>query len=192
MIQQEKINQINATASQRCATALSKLLNTKVEVIFSQPLITDIKKISLAVDSQKIGTGIYLPISGDVSGSALLLFSKETAAHLCDVMIKKEPQSTRELSSFDKEMLKEAGNILLGNYLAVLSNSLRVEFIEGMPKLSFGMFGAILQEIVTNIAKSAEEAMMVRLEFILPSLRIRGYLLLLFSPGRIEPLLNAL
>lgn len=192
MIQQEKINQINAVASQRCTAALSKLLNKKIEVTFSQPLITDIKKIFLSVGPQEIGAGIYLPINGGVSGSALLLFPQETAANLCDIMMKKEPQSTRELSSFDKGMLNETGNILLGNYLTVLSNSLKIEFIEGMPKLSFGMFGAILQEIIANFAKNAEEAVVVRIEFILQSSRMRGYLLLLFNAERIESLLNAL
>ena len=192
MVNEEKLNQINEAASQRCSAALSKLTNKQIQVIFSPPSITDIKEIPFLLGSEETGSGIYLPIKGSVSGSSLLLFPKETACNLCDIMMKRELHTTQELCSFDEGILKEVSNIILGNYLAILSNRLNGEIVEGMPDFSSGMFGAILEEIVTDFAKDAGEALAIKIEFMFENLKLKGYMLLLFKPEMVEALLNAL
>lgn len=189
---EEKLNQINAAASQRCTRALSKLIGTEIDVVFSKPIITDVKKVSPLISSQELGVGVSLPITGGVTGSSLFLFSKETSFNLCDLAMKKEFRTIQELSPFDEEILKEIGNILLGNYLAVLSNNLKAEIVECMPKFSSGMFGAILEEVVADFAKGANEALVVRIELTVEIMSMKGYLLLILKPEEIETLLNVL
>lgn len=189
---EEKLNKINESASLRCSAALSKLINKKIEVVFTQPIITNVKEIPPLVNSQEIGVGIYLPIKGGTLGSGLFLFSKETAFNLCDLAMKKEFRTIHELSFPDEGILKEIGNILLGNYLAVLSNTFKVEIVEGMPHFSFGAFGAMLEDIAVNFAKDAPEALVMKIEFIFKAKNIKGRLLLIFKNEGIEALLNAL
>lgn len=192
MMNEEKLNQINEAASQRCSTALSKLINTQIEVVFSSPIITNVKEVSPLIGSQELGTGVYLPIKGDVTGSGLFLFPKETSFHLCDLAMKKEFRTSQELSSFDEGVLKEMGNILLGNYLTVCSNSLKAEIIEGMPHFSSGMFGAILEEVIAGFARGSAKALVVKIELMVKGMNMKGYLLLIFKPADVEALLNTL
>lgn len=192
MMNEEKLNKINEAASQRCTAALSKLIGAEIEVVFYNPIITNVKEVSPLIGSQELGIGIYLPITGDVTGSGLFLFPKETSFNLCDLALKKEFRTIQELSSFDEGILKEIGNIFLGNYLAVFSNSLKGEIVESMPKFSSGMFGAILEEVITNFAKGANEALVVKIELMVKDTSMKGYLLLIFKPEMIEVLLNAL
>lgn len=189
---EEKLNKINEAASLRCSVALSKLINRKIEVVFSQPVITKVKEIPSLISSQEIGAGVYLPISGGALGSALFLLPKQTAFNLCDLTMKKKFRTIQELTSPDEALLKEMGNILLGNYLAILSNTLKTEITEGMPHFSFGIFGAILEEVIVNLTKDAPEALVVKIEFIFKARNIKGRLLLIFKSEGIEALLNAL
>ncbi|MFA4889104.1 MAG: chemotaxis protein CheC [Candidatus Omnitrophota bacterium] len=200
MINEEKLNQISEAASQRCSGALSKLIDTEIGVIFSKPIITNVKEVSPLIGSQELGVGVHLPITGDVTGSSLFLFPNETSFKLCDLAMKRDPSALRpqddpsrgQLSSFDEGVLKEIGNILLGNYLAVLSNNLKGEITEGMPNFSSGMFGAIIEEVIANFAKGNSKALVVKIELTVKAMRMKGYLLLIFKPEEIEALLNAL
>jgi len=192
MVNEEKLNQISEAASQRCTAALSKLIDTKIDVIFSKPIITNVKEVSPLIGSQELGIGVYLPITGNVTGSSLFLFPNETSFKLCDMAMKKEFRTIQELSSFDEGVLKEIGNILLGNYLAILSNNLKGEITEGMPKISSGMFGAMLEEVIANFAKEAFKVLVVKIELTVKAMSMKGYLLLIFKPEEIDALLNAL
>ncbi|MDI6758157.1 MAG: chemotaxis protein CheC [Candidatus Omnitrophota bacterium] len=181
MMNEEKLNEITEAASQRCSAVLFKLTNKQIQVIFSPPIITDAKKATPLLNSEEIGEGVYLPIKGDVQGSGILLFPKEIACHLCDIIMKRKLHTTQELCSFDKEVLKEVSNIIIGNYLSVFSNSIKGEVTEGMPNFTSGMFGAILEEVVSNFAKDNSKVLAIKIEFMLETLKLKGTMLLLFE-----------
>ncbi len=188
----EKLNKINEDAGQRCSNALSKILKQETQVTFFQPRLLTAQKIFPFLGLEELGVGIYLPIKGNGSSSAVLLFPNQSAFFLCDIVMKRELGATRELSSFDNDLLKEMGNILLGNYLAIISNALGAEFIEGMPNFSSGMLGAITEEIIANFAQNNLEALVIEIEFMVENLKMKGYLLLLFSREKIESLLSGI
>lgn len=187
-----KLDQINADASQHCSDALSKLVHKKMEVEFSKPVIADITQVSPLVGSQELGVGIYLTIAGGVTGSCLFLFSHAVSLSLCDLITRRGARHHQELSSFDKEVLKEIGNILLGNYLTVLSNRLDREIIGGLSHFSSGMFGAILEEVVVDFSKNADKAMVIRIELTIGGIGMKGYVLLLLRASEVEAVLNSL
>ena len=105
-------------------------------------------------------------------------------------MVKRAPGTTRKLSGLDKSALKEVGNILSGNYLAVLSNMMKIKIIEHIPSFSFDMFGAVISQIITKFAQKVEEALVVEIEFIFEPTILRGYFLMLFELEKIEKILG--
>jgi chemotaxis protein CheC len=133
------------------------------------------------IDIEEIVAGIYLPVKGAVIGAALLIFPKETAFTLSDLLVRREPGTTRKLTELDKSALKETGNIICGTYFAVLANTLQIKLIEQVPNFSFDMFGAIITQIITEFAQNAEEALVIELEFLFKPATLKGYLLLLLN-----------
>jgi len=179
-MQNTKLQEINKQAALNASGALSKLIGRPVSIGISKAEVKRVEEVSPFIGPEEIVAGIYLPVTGDIKGAALLIFPKETAFTLSDLLVRREPGTTRKLTQLDKSALKEVGNIISGNYLAVLSNTLQIKVIEHIPSFSFDMFGAIVSQIIAKFAQSSEKALVIEVGFTFKPVTLKGYFLLLF------------
>jgi len=189
-MQNVKLRELNRLAALNASRALFKLCGRPVDVRTLSVEVQKLQALAPPIAPEEIAAGIYLPVTGHVTGAVLLIFPKETAFTVCDLLLRRQPGTTRQLSELDKSALKEMGNIVSGNYLAVLSNALHVKIIEHVPNFSLDMFGAILSQIISTFARDAEEALVVEVEFIFKPMKLNGYLLLLFKSEEIDALVK--
>ena len=187
-----KLQEINTEAALDASNALSKLIDKPVSVGVSKAEVKKVEELSPVIGTEEIVAGIYLPVTGAVIGAALLIFPKETAFALSDLLVRREPGTTRKLTELDKSALKELGNIICGSYFAVLANRMRVKIIEQVPNFSFDMFGAIITQIMTDFAQNAEEALVIELEFLFKPATLKGYLLLLLNVDKLRAMLGGI
>lgn len=185
---QDLLQDINKQASERVSNAISKLIGKETNVEFVHYEIADAKKIIPVIGSEKMVISIYLPIKVGLSGSSALILHQKDALIFSDLLMKREPGKTTALAEFDKSALKEVGNIILGNYLALLSNTLKTEIIEGMPNYSQGMLGAILEQIAGDTAEEFLKALIVEVQFQIQPLILKGYLYILLEADKINEL----
>ncbi len=186
----DKLLEISQQAASNASRALSKLIDRPVSLGVTTASVKNVQKLTPTIDSEAIVAGIYLPVTGSVTGAALLIFPKETAFNLSDLLVKREVGTTRKLTELDESVLKEVGNIVCGNYFAVLSNMLQVKIIEHIPLFSFDMFGAIVSQIIAKFAQHAEEALVIELEFLFKPATLKGYLLLLLNVDELRAILR--
>jgi len=186
----EKLQSINKQAALNTSKALSKLIDRPVSVEISKAEIKRVEELSPIIDSEEIVAGIYVPVTGSIKGASLLIFPQETAFILSDLLVKREPGTTRNLTELDKSALKEVGNIICGNYITVFSNMFHVKIIEHIPQFSFDMFGAVLSQIISKFAQESAKALIVEINFIFKPLKLNGYFLLLFNLEGINKLLG--
>jgi len=177
---ENKLQEVNEQAAVNASEALSKLIDRQVEVEISKTEVKKVEDLSPLIGPEEMVAGIYLPVTGDINGAALLIFPKETAFVLSDLLVKREPGTTHKLTELDKSALKEVGNIISGNYLTVLANVLQIKIIEHIPNFSFDMFGAIVSQIITDFAQKTEKALVIEIEFTFKPETFKGYFLLLF------------
>ena len=187
-----KLQEVNKQAALNTSRALSKLIGRPVVVEISRPVLKKVEEVSPIINPEEIVAAIYLPVTGAIKGASLLIFPKETAFALSDLLVKREPGTTRKLTDLDKSALKEVGNILSGSYLSVLSNMLQIKIIEHMPQFSFDMFGAVTSQVISEFAQKAEEALVVEIEFTFKPIRLKGYFLLLFRQEEINAIIGSL
>jgi chemotaxis protein CheC len=174
-----KLKEVNEQAALNASKALSKLTGRRVEVKIAKVEVKKVEELSPIIGTEEIVAGIYLPVTGDVKGASLLIFPKETAFTLSDLLVKRKPGTTRKLSELDESALKEVGNIISGNYFTILSNMLKIKIIEHIPSFSFDMFGAITSQIIAKFAQEAAEALVIAIEFTFEPVTLKGYFLLL-------------
>ena len=158
----------------------------------SKAVIARIQRKFPDIESETIVAGIYLPVTGDVKGAALLIFPEKIAYALCDVLVKREPGTTHKLTELDISALKEVGNIICGSFLTVFSNTLNVKIVENVPQFSFDMFGAVADIIIAEFAQKAEDALVIEVKFVFEHTNIKGYLALIFGLHEMQAIIKAL
>lgn len=191
MPKEHVLTEIAKEATKKASLALLKLSGDEASVEFTKIEVGKIQKVFSKIDPELIVTGVYLPISGDVKGASLLIFPKEIAYALCDVLVKRKAETARQLTEIDKSALKEVGNIVLGSLLTVFSNRLKMKMIEHLPKFSHDMFGALVDQIITQFIQKAEEVLTIELLFNFKSTtHIKGYVFLIFGTEEIKVLIK--
>jgi chemotaxis protein CheC len=148
-----KLQEINKRAVIRASEALSNLVSVRVKVDITRAEVKNVENLVPSLSREEMVVGVYLLVTGDISGASLLVFPKETAFVLSDLLVKRAPGTTQELTELDKSALKEVGNSISGNYLSVLANVLDVKVIEHAPNFSYDMFGATVSEIIAELAR---------------------------------------
>ena len=186
----QSLNKINKLASASASQALKKLFKQNVELKIPMAKIENIKKLKPIIDPEEMTVGIYLPISGDAKGAALLVIPRESAFALSDMLLKRKQGSTRKLTRLDKAALKEVGNIICGQYFTVFSNMLGIKIIEHMPSFSYSMFGAIISDIITRFSRLNDEALIIEVNIVFKPKVMKAYFLLLFEPVKLTRLLK--
>jgi len=189
---ENKLQEVNEQAAVNASEALSKLIDRQVEVEISKTEVKKVEDLSPLIGPEEMVAGIYLPVTGDINGAALLIFPKETAFVLSDLLVKRKPGTTHKLTELDKSALKEVGNIISGNYLTVLANVLQIKIIEHIPNFSFDMFGAIVSQIITDFAQKTEKALVIEIEFTFKPETFKGYFLLLFEVEQFKAMVGSL
>ena len=187
-----KLLEISKQAALSASRALSKLIGKPAKIEILNVNVKSVEALNPIIEPEEMVAGIYLPVTGTVKGASLLIFPKETAFTLSDLLVRREPGATRKLTELDKSALKEVGNILSGNYFTTFSNMLQVKIIEHIPQFSFDMFGAILSQIISDFAHEAEKALVIEMEFTFKPIRLKGYFLLLLRMDEINAILGSL
>ena len=185
------LNTINKEAAERASQALHKLTGKPVVVEISQAALKPVVEFTKSIGQEELVTGIQLPITGDVHGTSLLIFPRDTALSLCDLLLERPPGTTRNLSELDASALKEVGNIIVGNYLTVLANRLQIRIIEHIPSLSTDMFGAVVDQLTSQLAQRVERAIVLEVHFRLEAVSITGNLILLLAVEALEAIVRA-
>ncbi|MCB4756924.1 MAG: chemotaxis protein CheC [Elusimicrobia bacterium] len=188
----EKLKDINRDAAEQASLALSKLTGTAVQVQIERAEIERQETVCPPALSEELVVGVCLPVTGDAKGTALLAIAQETAFQLCDVMMRRPPHTTRLLTPLDESALKEAGNILVGNYLSVMADRLEMKTVEGLPYLATGMLGSLLSQIVAKTVITASETLLVNVEFLVASAHFKGVMILVFMAEQMEAIFRAL
>ena len=175
------------------ANSLSKMLTRKVQMTVPYINFLPVERLTeMFGNVEALVAGVYLEISGDARGKVLLLFPRDSALALADIIMNREVGSTTILSQIDQSALMEVGNILIGSYLTALNDFTGLKLRQSVPKLAFDMIGAVMDFLIIEISSVAEEALVIETQLTEPSNKIKGYVIFLFDPGSPELILKAL
>lgn len=160
------------------ATALSQLLGKKIFITVPKANILALSEIPRLVgDPNTLVAGLTLSILGDATGKILLLFPRDSALHLADMLLKQPVGTSKILTEMGHSAIKEAGNILTGAYLSALNEFLGMLLLISVPTLIFDMAGALLATIAQGM-EDATKVICIETKFIDDTEVIGGYFIL--------------
>ncbi len=189
---EDVLKKVSRTAADKASRVLSKLVDKEINIEVFKAEVKKVYKLDPIIGPEEVVAGIYLPVKGDINGASLLIFPKESAFEMSDLLLKRNSGTTRRLSELDKSALKEVGNIISGSYFSILANMLQIKIVEDVPIFSFDMFGAIVSEIITKFVQKADKALVIEVLFTSKSKKVKGYYLLLFELEQFDAILGSL
>jgi chemotaxis protein CheC len=147
--QLDALRELANIGSGTAGTALSALLGRPVDISIPSVGAMEVEDAVEAVgDPAAEVRATLVPIKGDLTGSALLVFPPGDAAKLCG-LLGVEPDGEHGWSA-----LAEIGNILCASYLTALGQMLGMEIDPCPPQTAWDLLGAIVATVLLEQGES--------------------------------------
>lgn len=171
------LKEIGNIGAGNAMTALSQMLQCKVDMSVPQVRLLEFKEISSIMGGEElIMAGIYLEVEGDISGSIMFLLEKEAARHLVGKIMGMEMSG--EFSEMEISALQEVGNIITGSYLNSLSTLTGLCIYPSIPFLTIDMAGAILSVPAIEFGVMGDNILLIQTQFF-DEIQLDGYFILI-------------
>lgn len=194
-----KVNQLDALrevaniGAGHAATALSQMTGSRIMISVPQITITSLEEIPTEIgDDEEPIAAVLMHMLGDLTGRTLLVFPKQTALRLAEMMLRR-PGQVHELGELEQSALKEAGNILSGAYMNALSDFLGLMLLPSPPSLAVDMSAAVLTTAYLQFGTDRDTVFAVETQFFMDEEdeRLRGFFLLLPDLPSLHAMLRA-
>lgn len=192
-IQLDALKEIGNVGAGNSATALSQLINRKIDMTVPQIAIMPLGDVPDVVGGPDVMVaGVYLRVFGPAPSSILFLLPRDSAFYLVDMLMGREQGHTTTLDSMDESALMEIGNILAGAYLNALSHFTKLTLLPSIPALAMDMAGAILSVILIQLGEMGDHALVIETEFTTENDGVKGHFFLIPDPGSLSTILAAI
>ena len=193
-LEKDALREVGYIGAGHAAKALSQLIGQRIDVNVPIAATVSLTQLPEAIGGrEELVAGVYLPVTGDLEGAILLVFSQRSALALADLLMKREVGTATRLSEIDQSSIKEVGNILSGNCLTALSQFLGMRLVEHIPDLACDMVGSVVDSIIVKFGQKAEQALVIVVEFTTKEkVKFTAYFFLLFALEEAKAILKAI
>jgi chemotaxis protein CheC len=189
----DALQEVGNIGTGNAATALSKMLGKDVDMNIPATKFIPIQKFADEFGGpERIISTIYLQVSGDMEGEVMFIFPREGTLELTDVMMGREPGSTKVITEMDESAFKEAANILAGAFLNSLARMLDAKIVPSIPHYATDMAQAILDFILIKVSQHADELLVIQTKIMVEGHNINGDFLVLFDKPSLDKMLEVL
>ena len=193
--QLDALREVANIGAGHAATALSQMIGGTIMISVPRINITSIEEIPAQVSGpEEPVAAVLMHMLGDLTGRTLLVFPKKTAMRMSELMLRRPEGSAEDLGPLEQSAVKEAGNILSGQYMNALSEFMGMILLPSPPSLAIDMSAAVLTTTYLQWAPDREHVISVESEFLLSDTeeRLRGFFLLLPDPASLQAILRAI
>ena len=191
-LQIDVLKEIGNIGAGNVAAALSKMILKRVDMDVPKVNILEFKNVAELVGGPETEVvGIYFKVSGDITGSIMVLMDKKSAKKLTNLLMSRNDEED-ELDEMDLSALQEVGNILSGSYLSSLSTLTKLNLTMSVPSLAIDMAGAILSVPVILFGQVGDKVMLIETDFNEGTYHVKSNFFLIPDEDSFEILLKSL
>ena len=179
-MQFDVLKEIGNIGAGNATTALSKMLNAKVDMKVPKIDLLEFKELPEIIGgAENIVVGILLTLEGDIDGMIMFVLEKEAAHHIVNMLMCGMCEPTQDFNEMELSALQEIGNIIAGAYLSSLSTLTHMTIMSSIPYLAIDMAGAILSVPAIEFGKISDKALLIETEFGDKNNEVNGYFILI-------------
>lgn len=147
-IQLDALREIGNIGSGHAATALSTLLQRRIEMSVPEVWAIPFEQVSSLVGQLDIPQAvIYVKVEGEASGKAVFFFPVESAEIIVQALFGTSDPMDLYADEMTQSALREIGNILVSSFLIALTQLSGISLQPSVPALAVDMIGASLDAI---------------------------------------------
>lgn len=173
----------------RAANALSELTGYRVMLELPSLAIYEIPDIARRL-TRELGDEVACVnqvFSGPISGNAMLLLDQRAAVGLSALL---DDNAAPALDASSREVLQEAGNVLLNACLGVFGNLLRVQVAFSVPNMQVEAVPALLESFSFG-GEELSHGLLIQTKFRLRASEVSGFLVIVLGFASLERVLAA-
>lgn len=160
------LQEVGNIGAGNAATALSKMLNSKINVTIPNVRVLDFDEISYALGGNNIvALGVSIDLIDEMHGRLLQIFQKSFVEKILNNFYHKQVEELENLDEMDRSVVSEVGNITTAAYanaLAVLSG-MRINITP--PKQYTDEVGRLLHIPSAEIDEYGESVLFIDVNF---------------------------
>lgn len=188
---EDALKEIESIGAGNASKVLSEMIKREVNLVVPETRILKKEDIENVVGGpDKLIVCMYTPITGDVSGNAVIALRKNEAFRLIDILEKREIGHTEMLDGHGMNQLENVGRILITPYLEPITEYLKINIqTESIRVIS--TFGRSVSDfLLMNIQE--ENILLITTNFSVPGTQIKGDFAFLIAFSSLHKLIEAL
>ena len=160
------LREIGNIGSGNAATALSTMLNRKVDISVPQVRILDYATVTEELGGpEELLAGLLLSLSGDVTGMIMFLLHKDFAHMIINTLTGMELDNVGDMDDFSSSAVCEVGNIMAASYVNAIATMTGLMIDISPPDICVDMVGAILSVPAIYFANIGDRIIFIQDEF---------------------------
>ena len=174
------LKEIGSIGGGNAATALSSMLNAKVNMSLPKVEILDFNEALVNVgDPEEVVAAILVEMSGELGGIMLFILTKEFSDEILLRMLGKTKEDFFELEEIDSSVLMEIGNIVISSYITAMASLVNMSVELSVPQLAVNMLGGIMSVPIAMMGQHSDRIMMITGNFMIDEKALNSNMLLL-------------
>lgn len=188
-IQLDALKEVSNIGAGNAATALSIMLNKKVDMTVPAVNIVKLEDI-FELNGEEEVVGTVVRVLGDIAGNILLVFTKDTSENIISRLVGSKEAPDSEMGN---SVLCEIANIISASYMNSIAQLTQLAIAPSVPALSYDMLGAILT--TTFIESNQYDEYILDIETVFlddTEENIGGHFYYIPMPGSLEKILKSI
>lgn len=177
------------------ATALSQMIGSTVRIGVPRLSVAPLAELPpvVAVRDEPVAA-VVLNMVGDATGRTLLVFPRDGAMRLAELMLQRPSGSSHEIGTLEQSAISEAGNILSSAYLNALGAFMGMILLPSPPKFSVDKSAAVIATAHLQFGADADRVVCAQTEMYLSERdeTLRAFFLLLPDSASLTTILRAM
>lgn len=193
LFQIDVLREISNIGAGNAATALSKMLNKRINMDVPKAGVMLFSEIFNIIGSEEeIVACVNFEIKGEAASRILFILTEESSFALIDLLFGKKIGTTKELDGIGQSTLQEVGNILCGSFLTAISEVTNLTFTPSVPAFAFDMLGAVLSAAFIEGGYFDEKALIMETQFFQEEIKINGHFFMVPEPSYLNIIFKSL
>ena len=158
------------------AIALSQMLGKKIQIAVSAIDIAPTEEFLTTIHGKNDPYVVapYIRTLGDIQGVMMVMFDRNSAIRLCDLLLSKKPDELEFIDESCQSALKEMGSILTSAFFTTIADTTGLSVFLHIPYFAFDNVRVLTKAIARQVLGAGTNSHCIGAEFVESGTRVTG------------------